>query len=59
MSKYTPHSDKDVLEMLAAVGVKSLDDLYADAPKSLVLDKLDIPNLHVTADRKQKIVRNN
>ncbi len=43
MSKYTPHSDKDVLEMLSAVGVKSLDDLYADAPKSLVLDKLDIP----------------
>ena len=43
MSKYTPHADKDVAEMLAAVGVKSLDDLYADAPKSLVLDKLDIP----------------
>jgi len=43
MSKYTPHSDKDVLEMLKVVGVNSLDELYADAPKSLVLDKLDIP----------------
>lgn len=43
MSKYTPHSEKDVLEMLSAIGLNSLDDLYADAPKSLVLDKLNIP----------------
>ena len=39
MSIYTPHTDKDLAEMLAAVGVKKLDDLYADAPKGLKVDK--------------------
>ena len=43
MSIYTPHTDKDLAEMLAAVGVKKLDDLYADAPKGLKVDKINIP----------------
>lgn len=43
MSIYTPHTDKDLAEMLVAVGVKKLDDLYADAPKGLKVDKINIP----------------
>ena len=43
MSIYTPHTDKDLAEMLAAVGVKKLDDLYADAPKGWKVDKINIP----------------
>ena len=43
MSIYTPHTDKDLAQMLAAVGVKKLDDLYADAPKGLKVDKINIP----------------
>ena len=33
--KYFPHTEQDINEMLARVGVKSLDDLYADVPESI------------------------
>lgn len=33
--KYFPHTGRDIEEMLARVGVKSLDDLYADVPESI------------------------
>lgn len=35
--KYFPHTEQDINEMLARVGVKSLDDLYADVPESIRL----------------------
>ena len=42
MSIYTPHTKEDVEAMLAKIGVKSLDDLYVDAPKQLILKDLPI-----------------
>lgn len=33
--KYFPHTEADLQEMLAKVGVKSLDDLYAEVPESI------------------------
>jgi glycine dehydrogenase subunit 1 len=33
--KYFPHTEDDLKEMLAKVGVKSLDDLYAQIPESI------------------------
>lgn len=33
--KYFPHTEQDVKDMLARVGVKSLDDLYADVPEQI------------------------
>lgn len=36
--KYFPHTEQDINEMLARVGVKSLDDLYADVPESIRLN---------------------
>lgn len=33
--KYFPHTEADIQEMFAKVGVKSLDDLYAEVPESI------------------------
>ncbi len=35
MYKYFPHTEEEIAEMLRKIGVKSLDDLYADIPKSM------------------------
>lgn len=37
MFKYFPHTDEDIRRMLDVIGVKSLDDLYADVPDSVKL----------------------
>ena len=45
MFKYFPHTDKDIQEMLEVIGVKTLDDLYAEIPEELKLKhELDIPS---------------
>jgi glycine dehydrogenase subunit 1 len=45
MSRYTAVTDQDLEAMLAAIGVTSLDDLFADVPASLRLDRpLDLPD---------------
>ena len=42
--KFYPHTDKDTKDMLAKIGVKSLDGLYAQIPESIRLQKsYDIP----------------
>lgn len=42
--KYFPHTQDDIQQMLAAIGVKSLDDLYAEVPEELKLHReLNIP----------------
>jgi glycine dehydrogenase subunit 1 len=42
---YIPHTDEDCREMLAKIGVKSIDDLFADIPDNLKLKKpLNIPS---------------
>ncbi|MBQ9288019.1 MAG: glycine dehydrogenase, partial [Bacteroidaceae bacterium] len=44
MYKYFPHTDDDIQQMLDVIGVKSLDDLYAEVPEELKLKKdLDLP----------------
>ncbi|MBQ5465816.1 MAG: glycine dehydrogenase, partial [Muribaculaceae bacterium] len=35
MYKYFPHTEEEIAEMLGKIGVKSLDDLYADIPESM------------------------
>lgn len=43
--KYFPHTPDDIKEMLQVIGVKSLDDLYAEIPKDLLLTHdYDIPS---------------
>lgn len=42
--RYFPHTNDDLREMLAVIGVTSLDDLYAEIPEELKFKKeLDIP----------------
>ena len=43
--KYLPHTSDDIREMLAVIGVNSLDELYAEIPEELKLKReLDIPS---------------
>jgi glycine dehydrogenase subunit 1 len=42
--RFAPHTDQDVQEMLDALGLSSLDDLYSHVPADVLLDRaLDIP----------------
>ena len=38
---FIPHTEDDTREMLAAIGADSLDDLFDEIPKSLLIDSLD------------------
>ena len=41
---FAPHTDDDVREMLASLGLASVDDLYAHVPSEVMLDRpLDLP----------------
>ncbi|MDP8925614.1 MAG: aminomethyl-transferring glycine dehydrogenase subunit GcvPA [Actinomycetota bacterium] len=42
MARFTPHTEDDVREMLEAIGVESLDDLFADVSPKLE-GELDLP----------------
>lgn len=42
MARFTPHTDADITEMLEAIGVETLDDLFADVSPKLE-DPLDLP----------------
>lgn len=42
---YIPHTEDDVNKMLKAIGVSSIDDLFADIPQALKLKRpLDLPD---------------
>jgi glycine dehydrogenase subunit 1 len=42
--QFAPHTESDVRAMLSALGLDSLDDLYAHVPSEVLLDRpLDIP----------------
>ena len=40
---YIPNTDADREKMLAAIGVESADDLFADIPPEFRIDRLDLP----------------
>ena len=42
MARFTPHTEADISEMLEAIGVDSLDDLFADVSPKLE-EELDLP----------------
>src|SRR5215204_4993807 len=45
MSRYTSATEADRQEMLEAIGVDSIDDLFADVPEGVRLDRpLDMPS---------------
>ena len=60
---YTPHTDADVAEMLAVLGVAAVDALFdAQVPAELRVDKLDLPDgmaeAEVLAHMKRLAARN-
>ncbi|WP_119070406.1 aminomethyl-transferring glycine dehydrogenase subunit GcvPA [Rubrobacter indicoceani] len=42
MARFTPHTEADIREMLDAIGLDSVDDLFSDVPTKLKED-LDLP----------------
>lgn len=40
---FTPHTDTEIKEMLAEIGLKSLDDLFKDIPGEIPRVKLNLP----------------
>ena len=41
---FVPHDKKTITEMLKVIGVSSLEDLFHDIPKELIVEKLDLPH---------------
>ena len=41
---FIPHNDKTITEMLDVIGVKSLQELFQDIPKDLIIEKLNLPS---------------
>ncbi|NVM34158.1 MAG: aminomethyl-transferring glycine dehydrogenase subunit GcvPA [Candidatus Lokiarchaeota archaeon] len=41
---FIPHDNKTITEMLDVIDVKSLQDLFQDIPKDLIIDKLNLPS---------------
>ncbi|MBN2604999.1 MAG: aminomethyl-transferring glycine dehydrogenase subunit GcvPA [Bacilli bacterium] len=46
MFKYLPHTEADIKEMLAVIGVQRLDDLFQEIPNDLLGKDLNIPPSH-------------
>ena len=44
MKSYVPNTEKERLEMLAEIGMSSMDDLFSDIPEDLKLKRpLELP----------------
>ena len=43
MGRYVPYTDEEKQSMLEAVGISSVDELYADVPEEARFKELDIP----------------
>ncbi|MBP7736769.1 MAG: aminomethyl-transferring glycine dehydrogenase subunit GcvPA [Spirochaetes bacterium] len=43
MARFTPHTDRDVRQMLDAIGVESVGQLFTDIPESLRPKSFDLP----------------
>lgn len=44
MYKYFPHTQKDIEEMLARIGVEKVEDLFSDVPNVAIHKNMDIPS---------------
>lgn len=40
---FIPHTDEDVSEMLASIGVKNIEQLFDEIPANLIVSNMDIP----------------
>ena len=61
--RFAPHTEDDIGEMLATLGLSSVDDLFADIPPDVRLDRpLDIPagvsEMELVADMRALAARN-
>ncbi|HEY8396080.1 MAG TPA: aminomethyl-transferring glycine dehydrogenase subunit GcvPA, partial [Bacilli bacterium] len=56
MFKYFPHTETDIQEMLKAVGVSSLDDLFSELPKEVLYQgELKLPEAHSEIELRKKL----
>jgi glycine dehydrogenase subunit 1 len=52
---FTPHDNETINAILEIIGVSSLDDLFQDVPKDLIIDDLNLPIGLSEADLSQKL----
>ena len=43
MKSYVPNTERERQEMLSAIGLKDMMDLYVDVPSEMLLQSLDLP----------------
>ncbi len=43
-ASYVPHIEKERIEMLEAIGVSDINQLFSDIPQKLQVDNINIPN---------------
>lgn len=56
--KYLPHTSDDIQQMLDVIGVKSLDDLYAEVPEELKLTRpLNLPHAMSEVEVRRELQR--
>lgn len=56
MYKYFPHTPSDIEEMLSCIGVKSLDDLFADVPKGVLNhEEINLPKAVSEIELRKKL----
>ena len=54
--RYLPHTDQDRADMLGAIGVETVDDLFADVPRDkLLADLVDLPRRQSELDVSRKL----
>jgi len=46
MFKYLPHTKEDIRQMLEVIGVDNIEDLFAEIPKDLMGQNIDVPFSH-------------
>jgi len=46
MFKYLPHTQEDIKQMLEVIGVDNIEDLFAEIPKDLMGQDIDVPFSH-------------
>jgi len=52
---FTPHDDKTINLMLEKIGINSIDELFQDIPKDLIINDLNLPNGLSEADLYQQL----
>jgi len=55
MFKYLPHTQEDIKQMLEVIGVDNIEDLFAEIPKDLMGQDIDVPFSHSELELEKRL----